>query len=92
MGGLSIFWSGPVSEIPTDLSLAINHALRIVSWQENLMTEEMPPVWMWPLEWELDLWFEDVQRQRELRYNPDGADDREEPEMMHNELADRFRR
>jgi len=56
------------------------------------MTEEMPPVWMWPLEWELDLWFEDVQRQRELRYNPDGADDREEPEMMHNELADRFRR
>jgi hypothetical protein len=88
MGGA--MFSMSVEEIPTDLSVALSHALRILSWQENLTQDEMPPPWMWPLEWELEIYFEDLQREREQKYS--GRSDEPEYEMMTNELADEFHR
>jgi hypothetical protein len=60
----------------------------IVSWQENLPDEEMPPEWMWPLDHELVLWFDEVKRKRDEKYGRhDDDDDRDEVPMMSNALA-----
>jgi hypothetical protein len=81
-----------IMDMPADLALAIEQAYRISWWQENLQKEEMPPKWMWHLEWELEDWFEEVEAAREERYGG-GGDDREETQMMGNELArERFGR
>lgn len=78
-----------VLELPWDLLIAIQHAYRILNWQENLMPDEMPPSWMWPLEWELEEWFEDVERRRKEKYGTDGGTD--DVRMDKNEYAARFR-
>ena len=91
MGGLNSFWPGPTFDIPTDLSLALSHALRVLSWQENLLEEETPPNWMWPLEWELEIWFEDIRQQREEKYGTK-RDEPDDAPMMQNEFSERFRR
>lgn len=62
----------------------MEHAHRVLSWQENLMSEEVPPPWMWPFEDELELWFEEVDRKRKERF---GGDSEPEGEMMENEYA-----
>lgn len=82
-----------MEDIPADLAFAIDHAHRIISWQENLVNEEMPPRWMWHLEWELDEWFENVDQKRKDRYGD--PDDREQTELMSNqdpEVKERFKR
>lgn len=48
--------------------LAIEHAVRIVSWQENLPPDECPPAWMWPLDWEIEEWFEKVKIERDKKF------------------------
>lgn len=65
----------------------MQHAYRILHWQENLLEEEMPPRWMWPFEEELQLWFERVDRERRSKYGGDSSDDEEGGVMMGNELA-----
>lgn len=64
----------------------------IVSWQENLPEDEIPPEWMWPLDYELEQWFENVKRKREDKYGRSDDDDRDEVPMMSNQLAARKRR
>lgn len=59
--------------IPHDLHSAIEQAMRILNWQENLPSDEMPPRWMWSLDWELEVHFSDVERKREDRYNNPGS-------------------
>jgi hypothetical protein len=60
----------------------------ILSWQENLPDDEMPPEWMWPLDHELVGWFDEVQRKRDERYgNHDGDSDDTVVPMMNNQLA-----
>lgn len=79
--------------MPADLSLAIDHAHRIIMWQENLPQEEMPARWMWHLEWELDEWFENVDQKRKEKYG--GDDDREQVDLMKNDdpsMKERFGR
>lgn len=66
--------------------MAIEHAHRILDWQENLIKDEMPPRWMWPFEDELEIWFEEVERKREERYGGKGGSDDSVP-MMSNELS-----
>ncbi len=54
--------------IPNDLFVAIEHASRVLSWQENLASDECPPSWMWNLDWEIESWFEKVKIERERKY------------------------
>lgn len=64
---------------------AIAHAHRILDWQENLQSEEMPPEWMWPFDEDLELWFEEVDRNRKEKYG--GNADSSSEEMLENEYA-----
>jgi len=71
-----------VEDIPADLTLVIDHGYKIISWQENLTEEEMPPRWMWHLDWELEKWFEEIDALRKSKY---AVDDREDTLMDQNE-------
>lgn len=72
--------------MPYELLFAIQHANRICDWQENMLSEECPPQWMWPFNDELEAWFDDVDAARKARYGGESNDDTEVP-MMANELA-----
>lgn len=66
----------------------MEHAYRVLDWQDGLTTEEMPPEWMWPLDEEIIPWFEDVQAKRKEKFGGGGGDDDDErPGMMQNEYA-----
>lgn len=77
-----------IEDLPSDLSNAIDHSYRVISWLENYQEEEIPPKWMWHLEWEIEPWFEEVNRARKSQYSSSGD---EESPMEQNELAARFR-
>jgi len=81
-------------EVPADLAVAIEQALKILSWQENLTSEEMPPRWMWHLDWELETWFDEVKRARDSRFSVSSSDsysdDDDETMWDDNEYASRF--
>jgi len=57
-----------IEDIPYDLMSAIEHANRIIDWQENLTGDEIPPTWMWHLSSELETHFGEVERRREEKY------------------------
>lgn len=78
-----------IQDVPWDLAYAIEHAIRICHWQENLLSEDMPPHWMLPFDEELTIWFEEVEARREQRYG--SSEGNETTEMMSNEYADEFR-
>jgi hypothetical protein len=80
-----------MEEIPWDLSYAIEHAIKVCSWQENLVGDEMPPMWMWPFDDELEIWFDRVDRERKEKYGGGESDTREKVPLMDNELSARFR-
>lgn len=56
------------------------------------MKDEIPPRWMWTVDHDLDIWFEEVERKREEKFGTGGSSD-DEPAgpMMRNELADEIR-
>lgn len=63
------------STIPSDLFAAIEHSFKIISWQQNLGSDEMPPIWMWHLDWEIEEWFKRVKIERERKWgNPSSGD------------------
>jgi hypothetical protein len=66
---------------------AIAHAQTVLSWQEVLTEDEMPPEWMWPFDEELESWFEDVERKRKERYGNRGDDADSSGPMTENEYA-----
>ena len=80
-----------VMDIPWDLARAIEHAHRILGWQENLSSDEQPPQWMWAHEDELKEWFDEVRIAREEKWGT-GGDDDNDSDMMGNELADAKKR
>jgi hypothetical protein len=68
--------------------MAIAHATTLLSWQENLMSEDMPPEWMWPLPDELEDWFVDVKKRQDERYGTGDKEPAEDaPGMAQNELT-----
>lgn len=71
--------------MPNDLARAITQAHRILDWQENLSSDEMPPEWMWPFDEELELWFEEVERQRKEKYGGGASESTEN--LLENEYA-----
>lgn len=93
-GNGSFLWpKGCVSieDVPIDLIGAIQQAFRILDWFDNMGNkEEIPPEWMWTLDKELDMWWEEVDRRR--KENLPGGDKEPEGGMMSNELADELRR
>jgi hypothetical protein len=64
---------------------AVNHAYLVLSWQENLPRDEIPPEWMWPLDDDLEAWFEEVQAKRDEKYGR--SDTVDGPGMMQNQLT-----
>lgn len=91
-GNASLLWPegcSSIEEVPIDLIRSVNHAFKILDWFENLMKEEIPPEWMWPIDHELELWFEEVERKRDERYpsHGDSSGDESGGHMMVNELA-----
>lgn len=84
---------GSVEDIPHDLMIAIEQAQRIITWQENLMEDEMPPRWKWHLDHEISEHFERVADLRKEKYGGGSSDsdaDTDQP-MMVNEYAARMR-
>lgn len=94
-GGLqSIYPEGTtVESVPHDFHSAVDHALRILSWQENLPSDEMPPRWMWCLDWEIDKHFEVVESRRKTKYGTSSNGDEELDDSMweDNVYAARFK-
>lgn len=72
--------------MPWELVRAIEHANRILDWQENLMSDEMPPQWMWHIDSELEIWFDGVEQARKDKYSSPNDDDRESGPMMSNQF------
>lgn len=74
---MEMLWPGGMNpnNVPSDLFYAVEHALRILSWQENLLPEEMPPQWMWHLDWEIEAWFDKIKAKREQERGGPAADD-----------------
>jgi hypothetical protein len=63
----------------------VSHALSILSWQENLTEEHMPPEWMWSLDEELEEWFDEVRASINSRSS--AGDDDEDVPMTPNVFA-----
>ena len=78
-----------IETCPNDLALAVNHALTILNWQQNLISDEMPPAWMWPFDDELVDWFEAVEAKREAESSGGSADT--VADMTQNEYAMDFK-
>lgn len=62
--------------------LALQHALMIISFQENLSSDEMPPRWMWALDWEIETHLEVIKAKRDSNYKGRSDDDDDEPENL----------
>lgn len=90
-----------VFDIPWFLQVAIDQALMILNWRENLTKEEMPPEHIWEDPEGLDDWWHRVEAKRSdgvptaSRYS-DSDDDEDSgmggkssggPEMVQNDLA-----
>lgn len=89
MGNGSILWPKDctsIDEVPFELLRVIAHANRILDWQENLQSDEVPPAWMWAVDHELEIWFENVEQKREEKYGSNSSADETAP-MMSNQLA-----
>lgn len=76
-----------VETAPADFVSALNHAIRINQWQENLPSDETPPRWMWHLDWELEDFFLDLDAKRQQKY----GSAEESTAMEENEYASRFK-
>lgn len=64
--------------------------MRILNWQENLSSEDMPPVWMWNLEHELEEHFAEVEERRDERFGP-RDEDGPGPKLVKNAYSPRRR-
>ena len=77
--------------------MAVNHALTVISWHENLPKEEQPPRTIWFSAELVDKWFRDVETKRESKYGNSGKskssyEEAEDVPMSRNELADAVRK
>lgn len=82
-------------EAPYLLLYAINMALMVISWHENLPRDEQPPRHIWWSEKLLDEWFEQIRAEREERGGKkkprSSYADADDAPMTQNEYAARFR-
>jgi hypothetical protein len=79
--------------VPHDLHNAVEHALRVLSWYENLPSDEMPPNWMWCLDWEIERHFERVDAERKAKFGDNsGSAEEEDGQWEDNVYAARFKK
>ena len=77
------------------MQLAIEHALNVLTWHENLPKDEVPPEHLWEDSEGLEMWWEHVEQQREdgqptSRSRSEADDDGEgdpDPGMAENDYA-----
>ena len=69
--------------------MAFDHASLILSWQENMLKEECPPVEIWASDEAVREWFDDLEIRRETGSGNADITDWEEPtdNWEQNELA-----
>lgn len=72
---------------------AVNEALMVISWHENLPKDEVPPRHIWWSGDLLDNWFEDVDRRRKRKTTGKSStyDEADETPSMGNQLAEEVR-
>lgn len=68
------------------LQVAIEHALTVINWYENLPKEEVPPEHLWADAEGLELWWKRVERNREDGTTGKDYDD-DDPGMAENDIA-----
>ena len=78
--------------------MAVNQALTVISWHENLPKDEQPPRSIWYSGDLVEEWFKDVEDKRSAKYGDSGKsrsryeDADESPTgMTTNELAESYR-
>lgn len=84
-------WVKSFTDIPADLAHSIEHASKLNSWMKNLSEDEIPPVWMWHIDSEIEVWFEHVDFLRKSKYGMSGDDFDDDGSMEENELAKMFK-
>lgn len=82
--------------MPWYLQVAIEHALTILSWYENLQEDERPPEHLWEDAEGLEQWWKYVEQKRSDgmetdRGVPDPAHTDQAPTMTENEYARYFK-
>lgn len=76
--------------------MALNHALTVISWHENLPKDEQPPRWIWHSSDLVDKWFDGVEERREAKYGSSGKskssyESADDVPMSENEYAKSLR-
>jgi len=72
--------------------VAVNTALQVISWFEHLPRKEHPPRYIWWSDRLLDVWFTNVEDERNAKTGKRSSyDDADDVPMMSNELADGLR-
>lgn len=77
LGDVSLVWPQGcvIEDLPDDFFVALDHSIEILSWRENLMSvDEMPPRWMWHLDWKIKEWFEQVDAARKAKFDSKSND------------------
>ena len=95
MGGdFAAFWPDGIASAPWDRVVAVNQALMVISWHENLPRDEQPPRHIWWSDELLDEWFRNVQDNRDSKYGTkkrSAYEDAEDVPMTENVLAANLR-
>lgn len=81
-----------LDEIPWCLQIAIEQALNILSWYENLPKEDVPPEYLWEDGEGLEMWWRTVEDRRNdgvetSRGHTDHDQDDQAPKMVENDVA-----
>ena len=90
-GDVSALVGENLADAPWDLVSAINQALIVLSWYENLSSDEQPPRWIWHSTKLIDEWFKEVRRAREKGTKVSSYERAEDRPMSSNSLADDLR-
>jgi hypothetical protein len=84
-----------VEEIPWPIVVAVNQALTVISWHENLPRDEQPPRHIWHSPELVELWFKDVEEARNSKYGggkkKSSYEEADNVPMTSNELTDKYR-
>lgn len=91
-GSLADMIGGPVFEAPWEIITAVNYALTVWSWHENLPEDEKPPRNIWWSEKLLDEWFDGVREARDAKNGKRSSYEKsDDVPMSESSLADQFR-
>ena len=78
-----------ISQIPWFLQTAIEHAMTVLNWYENLPKNEVPPRHLWADVDGLDLWWKKIEERRSdgVPSMPDSENDKSTDSGTDNDLT-----